>query len=75
MFIKALKVVWSKVWYFSDCILSTGQEICFALAGVAQCIECRSAKQRVTGSIPSLGHMPGLWARFPVGRAQEATTH
>ena len=27
------------------------------------------AKQRVAGSIPSLGHMPGLWAKSPVGGA------
>ena len=40
-----------------------------ALAGVAQWIECRPANQRVTGSIPSLGYMPGLWARSPVGGA------
>ena len=32
-----------------------------ALADVAQQIECRPAKQRLTSSIPSLGHMPGLW--------------
>ena len=31
-----------------------------ALAGVAQWIECQPANQRVAGSIPSLGHMPGL---------------
>ena len=37
------------------------------LAGVAQWIECRPANQRVAGSIPSLGHMPGLQARSPVG--------
>ena len=31
-----------------------------ALAGVAQWIEYPPANQRVTGSIPSLGHVPGL---------------
>ena len=46
-----------------------------ALAGVAQWIERRSSNQRVTGSISSLGHMPGLQARSPVGGAQDATTH
>ena len=40
-----------------------------ALAGVAQWFECQSMNQRVTGSIPSQGIMPGLWARFPVGGA------
>ena len=38
-----------------------------ALAGVAQWIECWPVNQRVTGSIPSLGHMPELQARSPVG--------
>ena len=37
------------------------------LAGVAQWIEHRPVNQRVAGSIPSLGRMPGLWARSPVG--------
>ena len=47
----------------------------FSLAGVAQWIECRPANQRITCSIPSLGHMPGLWARSLVGGARETTTH
>ena len=38
-----------------------------ALAGVAQWIELRPANQRIATSIPSLGHIPGLWARSPVG--------
>ena len=46
-----------------------------ALAGVAQWIECEPANQRVIGSIPSLGHMPGLWVRSPVLGAWEATTY
>ena len=46
-----------------------------ALTGVAQWIECQPENQRVAGSIPSLGHMPGLWARSTVGGAQQATTH
>ena len=46
-----------------------------ALAGVAQQTECQPVNQRVTGSISSLGHMPGLWARSPVGGVREATTH
>ena len=49
--------------------------IILALAGVAQWTECRPASQRVAGSIPSVGHMPGLWARSPVGVMWEATTH
>ena len=40
-----------------------------ALAGVAQWIEHWPVKQRVTVSIPSLVHMPGLWARTMVGGA------
>ena len=39
----------------------------FALAGIAQWIEHGPANQRVASSIPSLGHMPGLQARSPVG--------
>ena len=46
-----------------------------ALPGMAQWIEHRPSNRRVTGSIPSLGHMPGLQARSPVGGAQEVTTH
>ena len=38
-------------------------------------VECQPANQRVTGSIPSLGPMSGLWARSPVGSMREATTH
>ena len=32
-----------------------------ALAGVAQRTECQPVNERVTGSILSLGHMPGVW--------------
>ena len=45
------------------------------LTGVAQWVEHQPVNQRITGSIPSLGHMPGLQVRSPVGGAQEATTH
>ena len=45
-----------------------------ALAGVAQWTECQPANQRVAGSIPSQGHMPGLQARSPVGGEPVATT-
>ena len=41
---------------------------------MAQWIECRPVNQRAAGLIPSLGHMPGLRARFPAGGTQEATT-
>ena len=41
--------------------------VSFALADMAQGIEYWPANQRVTGSIPSLGHMPGLLSRSPVG--------
>ena len=40
-----------------------------AVAGVAQWIECGPVNQRVGVLIPSLGHMPGLPARSPVGGA------
>ena len=42
---------------------------------MAQCIECWLVNQRVIGSIPSLEHMPGLWARSPFAGTREATTH
>ena len=52
------------------------QNFCLlAMAGVAQWIEHQPVNQRVTSSIPNLGHMPGLWAMSPVGSVQEATTH
>ena len=38
-----------------------------ALAGVALGIECWPWNQRVVGLIPSLRHLPGLQARFPLG--------
>ena len=50
-------------------------KIILALVGVAQWIECQPANQRVDGSIPSLGHMPSLQARSPVGGVQKATRH
>ena len=46
-----------------------------ALAGVAQWIEHGPANQRVAGSIPSPGHMPGLQARSPVGAGGERQPH
>ena len=46
-----------------------------ALAGVTQWIECQPVNQRVSGLIPSPGHVPGLWVRSPVGGARQATTH
>ena len=39
----------------------------YALAGVAQWVECPPDNQTVTGSIPGLGHMPGFLARSLVG--------
>ena len=49
-----------------------------AMAGVVQWIECQPEKQRVIGSIPSLGHISGFQtlshARV-IGDAQETTTH
>ena len=38
-----------------------------ALVDVAQWIECWPENLRAAGSIPILGHVPGLWARSPVG--------
>ena len=46
-----------------------------ALAGVVQWIECWPMNQMVTSWILSLGLMPALLARSPVGGMQEATTH
>ena len=46
-----------------------------ALAIVAQWIECWPVNQRVASSILSLGRMPGLRARSPVGGMREATIH
>ena len=37
-------------------------------------VECWPVNQRVTGSIPSLGHMPGLWTR-PSSRECERGNH
>ena len=47
--------------------------MCSALAGVAQGIECWPGSRKVTNSILSPGHMPGLQARSPVGDVREAT--
>ena len=47
----------------------------FALAGVAQWIECWPVNKRVTGFSSQSGHMPGFGARSPIGGAWEATTH
>ena len=45
-----------------------------SLAGVAQWIECQPLNQMGASSIPSVGHMPELLARSPVGGTGEATT-
>ena len=42
-----------------------------ALAGVAQWIERQPVNQKLTGSIPSQRHMPGLRARCPAGVTRE----
>ena len=39
----------------------------WALAAVAQWIQCWPVDPSVAGSMPSLEHKPGLWARAPVG--------
>ena len=46
-----------------------------ALAGVAQWIERGPASQRVAGSNPGLGRLPGLQARSPVGVTWGAAMH
>ena len=46
-----------------------------ALVGMAQWIKCWPVNQRVTSSIPSLRHMPGLGAASLVSGARETTTH
>ena len=46
-----------------------------AQAGVAMGTDCQPVNQRVADAIPSLGHMPRLGPRAPVGGMQEATTH
>ena len=38
-------------------------------------VEYPPANQRVTSSIPGLGHIPGLLTRFPVAGVLEVTTH
>ena len=43
------------------------QNLSLALAGVAQGMERWPVNQRVAGSIPSQGHVPGVQARSPVG--------
>ena len=46
----------------------------YALAGVAQWIECQSVNQSINGSIPRQGHMLGLWSDHLLG-ATERPTH
>ena len=74
-----MQPLWKAVWSFLKLKVELPYDIMIpllgiyskkpvlTLAGVAQWIECRPANQRVASSIPSLGHMPGLWARSPVG--------
>ena len=47
--------------------VNSAKKTSYARAGVAQWIEWQPVNQRVTGSIPSLGHMHGFWTRSPVG--------
>ena len=48
------------------CVTTVNRKVYGALAGAAQWTECGPVNQRVSRSIPSLGHMPGLQARSPV---------
>ena len=55
---------------------STGLERIWALAGVAQWIECWPANEpKGCWFYSQSGYMPALQARSPFGGAQEATTH
>lgn len=54
-------------------MLSTLQKKKITLAGVAQWMKCQPANQRVAGSIPSLGFMPGL--QKELRGTPKATTH
>ena len=49
--------------------------VLLTLAGVAQRIECRPEKPKGHRFNTQSGHMPGMWAKFPVWGAWEATTH
>ena len=61
--------------YYSDKKLQFQKVRDLAVAGVAQWIECQPANQRVADSIPSLGHMPGFWAKSPVGGHRRGNSH
>ena len=68
----------AQLWSSGDDPLSwvnSPQRVTWTLAGVTQWTEYQPSNQRVTGWIPSLGHMTGLWTRSPVGGTPEATTH
>ena len=55
------------IWIESKSSFSIKINKYLALAGMAQWIECQPADQGVDGLVPSLGHMPGLWARSLMG--------
>ena len=65
----------SFTWVIVYTVKASFKKPIYAVAGVAQWIECPPANQQETSSSPSLGHMLGLWARSPVGGAREETTH
>ena len=60
-------IITYKIHYFTDYFLYKAKLHIkvekWALVCVAQWIEYRPVGQGVAGSIPGLGHMPGLWAR------------
>ena len=66
---------WSTEAYIKKLYQCYHKDTPTALAGVAPWIECQPANQRITDSISNLGHIPGFWARSPVGVVWEAHTH
>ena len=57
------------------CQVNNFKNLVFALAGVAQWIECQPVNQRVTSSIPNQGTcLACREGESPVGGTQEATT-
>ena len=68
----AIDLVWCAQWKNTHGAFIT-QLRTSALTGVAQGVGLCPSNWKVTGLIPSLGHMPGLQARSLAGGVQEAT--
>ena len=56
-------------------LLSHKKEENFSPGWCDSVVECQPADQGVASLTPSLEHMPEFRARYPVGGAQQATTH